>query len=65
MLLIFMNEKELPVCLMLGDVLCLNQKTQLQDDMFGFSQQLNGSFLRGDGLQAFPLVISGLNGLSH
>lgn len=47
MLLIFMNEEEVPVCLMLGDALCLNQRTQMWDDMFGFSQQLNRSFLSG------------------
>lgn len=53
LLLFFLNEDE--VCVTLGDALCLNQSTQMWDDMFGFSQQLNRSFLRGDGLQAFPL----------
>lgn len=37
----FMNEDEVPVCLKSGDAPCLNQRSQLWDDMFGFSQQLN------------------------
>lgn len=44
---LFMNEDEVPACLMSGEALCLNQRTQWWDDMFGFSQQLNRSALRG------------------
>lgn len=55
MLLVFVNEKEVPVCLTLGDALCLNQRTQLWDDMFGFSQQLNRPSARGMDSRNSPL----------
>lgn len=52
----FMNEKEVPVFPVLvgGGCSCSLFKPEdpVWDDMFGFSQQLNRSCVRGDGLQA-------------
>ena len=51
---------------MLGDALCLNQRTQLWDDMFGFSQQLSRSFLRGMDSRHSPewgVTLTSVNGL--